>query len=68
MKLAGHVTRREGMRNANSCFVGKPEGKRPLEDLGVDEKIILEWVLGKQGGKVWARFIWLRIGTSGGLL
>jgi hypothetical protein len=24
-----------------------------LEDLGVDEKIILEWILGKYGGKVW---------------
>jgi hypothetical protein len=39
-----------------------------LEDLGVDGKIILEWILGNYGGKVWTRFIWLRIGTSGGLL
>jgi hypothetical protein len=31
----------------------KPEGKRPLKDLGIDGKIILEWVLGKQGGKDW---------------
>jgi hypothetical protein len=22
-------------------------------DVGVDEKIILEWILGKEGGKVW---------------
>jgi hypothetical protein len=28
-------------------LVGKPEGKRPLEHLGVDGKIILEQVLGK---------------------
>jgi hypothetical protein len=30
--------------------VGKPEGKRPRdhsEDLGVDRKIILEWILRK---------------------
>jgi hypothetical protein len=30
--------------------------------------IILEWILGKWGGKVLIGFIWLRIGTSGGLL
>jgi hypothetical protein len=35
-----------------------------LEDLGIDGKIILEWVLGIWGGKMWAGFIWLRIRTS----
>jgi hypothetical protein len=30
-------------------LVGKPEGKRSLEDLGVDGSIILEWILGKWG-------------------
>jgi len=39
-----------------------------LEDLGVDGRVILELVLGKQGGKVWGVFIWLRMGTSDGLL
>jgi hypothetical protein len=39
-----------------------------LENPGVDEKIILEWILGKYVGKVWTGCIWLRIGTSGGLL
>jgi hypothetical protein len=29
-----------------------------LEDLGVDGKIILEGILGKQGVKVWTGFIW----------
>jgi hypothetical protein len=36
-----------------------------LEDLGINRKIISEWILGKYGGKVWTGFIWLRIGTSG---
>jgi hypothetical protein len=27
------------------------------EDIGVDEKIILEWILGCMGGKVWTGFI-----------
>jgi hypothetical protein len=31
-------------------------------------RIMLEWILEKQGGKVWAGFIWLKIVTSGGLL
>jgi len=38
------------------------------QDLGVVARIILEWILGKQGGKVWTTFIYLRIGTNGGLL
>jgi hypothetical protein len=44
-------------------WLQKPEGKRPLGRLGIDGRI-LEWVLEKQGGKVWTGFIWLRIGTS----
>jgi hypothetical protein len=39
-----------------------------FEDVDVDGRIILEWILGKQGKKVWTGFIWLRIGTSGALL
>jgi hypothetical protein len=49
-------------------LVGKPEGKRPLEDLDVDGRIILEWISGKLCGKVWTGFIWLRMDTSGRLL
>jgi hypothetical protein len=36
------------------------------EDFGVDRRIILEWILGKQGGEVWTGCIKLRIYTSGG--
>jgi hypothetical protein len=50
------------MRNSYNIFVGKPEGD--LGDLGVDGKIILKLVLGKEGGRVWARCIWLGIGIS----
>jgi len=31
-------------------------------------KIILEWVLRKQGGKVWTEYIWFRKGTNGRML
>jgi hypothetical protein len=35
------------VRNAYKILVGKPEGKRPLEDLSVHGKIILEWISGR---------------------
>jgi hypothetical protein len=34
------------------------------EDLGVDGKIILAWILGKWSGKVWILCFRVRIGTS----
>jgi len=33
--------------------------------LGIDGRIILEWILGL---KMWTGFIWIRIGTIGRLL
>jgi hypothetical protein len=39
-----------------------------LEYVRVDGKIILKWILGEWGGKVWTGCIWLRIRTIGGLL
>jgi hypothetical protein len=51
------------MRNAYNILVGKHG-----EDLGVDGRMILEWTLGKYGGKVWTGCIWLRTGTSDGQL
>jgi hypothetical protein len=56
------------MRNTYNILAGKPEEKNYLDDLGVDGRIIREWILGKSRGRVWTGFIWLRIGTSGGLL
>jgi hypothetical protein len=43
-------------------------GTGDLEDIGVDGKIALEWILEKDCGRLWTGFIWLRIGTSDGLL
>jgi hypothetical protein len=34
-------------RNEHKILVGKPEGKRPLEDLGIDGRTILKYILGK---------------------
>jgi hypothetical protein len=43
------------------------KGRDHAQDLDVDEKT-LQWILGKQGEKVWTGFIWHRIRTSGILL
>jgi hypothetical protein len=37
---------------AHKSLVGKSERREHSEDLGVDGKI-LQWIFGKQGGKVW---------------
>jgi hypothetical protein len=34
------------MRNANKILVGKPEGKRLFGRIGVDGRIILQWIFG----------------------
>ena len=39
-----------------------------LEDVGIDRRIILEWILEKLVGMIWTGCIWLRRETSGRLL
>jgi hypothetical protein len=67
MRWAGNVARTGEKRNACRILVGKPEGKRPLgrprhRCVG-NIKMDLGW-----DGKLWIGLIWLKIGTSGGLL
>jgi hypothetical protein len=40
------------------------KGRDHLDDLGIDGSVILKLVLGKEGEKLWAGFIWVRIGTN----
>jgi hypothetical protein len=49
-------------------LVGKTEGKRHLEDLGVDVRIIWKRIFRKYDGESWTELMWIRIGTGGGLL
>jgi hypothetical protein len=49
-------------------FVGKPEGKSYLEDLGMDGRSIFKWICKEWDGEVWIRLVWLRMGTRGGLV
>jgi len=44
------------------------KGRDHSEDLDVDGRVILQWILQKYGGKLWTGFMWLKIKTSGGLL
>jgi hypothetical protein len=56
------------MKSAHKIFVRKPEGKRPHRRSRHRQEDNVGMVLGKEGGKVWIGFIWLRIRTSGRLL
>jgi hypothetical protein len=54
--------------NEYKILVGKPEGRDQSELLGVDGRIILIYILGKYGWRVWIGFIWLSLKTCGGIL
>jgi hypothetical protein len=45
MIWARHAARMEVKGNAYRILVGKPEGKRPLENQDVGQWIILRWIL-----------------------
>jgi hypothetical protein len=40
----------------------------PLEDLRMGGRLILKFVVKGKDGRKWTGFIWLKMGTSGGLL
>jgi hypothetical protein len=61
MRWAGHVAHIERDRK---CLKGTDFS----EDLDIDGRIILEWIIGKFGGKVWTGCIWLQTVTSTGFL
>jgi len=48
-----HVACMGEMRNVYAVLVGKPAGGDHLEDLCIDERIILKWILGSRVGRCW---------------
>jgi hypothetical protein len=68
VRWAGHIARTRETRNAYKVWSENLKGRDLSEELGVDGRIILEEILGKEGGKVWTGCIWLRIGINGELL
>ena len=54
-----HVARTVKRRGAYRVLVGRSEEKRPPENLGVDGRIILKWILKKyEGGMDWITVAW----------
>jgi len=66
--MAGACSTYGGRRLVYRVLVKKPEGKKPLEDPGVDGRIILRWIFRKWDVGAWTGSIWLRTGTGGGHL
>ena len=58
---------REG-RVVHRVLVGKPEGKRPLGNPGIDGRIILRLIFRKWEGVVGTGWSWLRTGRGDGHL
>jgi hypothetical protein len=52
MRLMRYVSLVGETRNEYKILVGKPVGRENSEDVGEDRNIILEWILGKQCGKL----------------
>jgi hypothetical protein len=68
MRWAGRVAHMGEWRKVYRVLVGKPKGKRPL---GRPRHIWEDGIrmdLREIGWGVWSGFVWLRIGTVGGLL
>jgi hypothetical protein len=63
MRWAGHVARMGEGRGAYRILVGRPEGRRPL---GRPRRRTEDNI--KMDLQKWDGLIWLRIGTTGGLL
>jgi hypothetical protein len=55
-------------RGVCGVSVGKPNERRPLEDLALDGRMILEWIVKKSSWMAWTVLIWLGIRESCGLL
>ena len=62
MRLVGHVAR-TGDRSAYRVLVGRTEGTKYLEDLGLDGSIILKCILNKWV-VAWSVLIWLSTETD----
>jgi hypothetical protein len=67
IRWAEHLAHAE-KRNPYRILEGKPIVKRPLEGHKHRWEDNIKMELGETGMMVWTEFIWLRVGTSGGIL
>ena len=68
MRWAGHVARLGEERWVYRVLEGKPGGRRPLGDLSVDGRVILERKSRRCDVCLWTGLGWPRIETGGGRL
>jgi hypothetical protein len=68
MRWVRYAARMEAIKMHTEFWSENLKGRDQSEDLDVDGRITLQWILGKMGGKLWTGYSWLRTGTSGGLL
>jgi hypothetical protein len=63
-----HSTHGNDEKRIQNFGLKTPSVKSKSKDLDVEVRIILQWILVKYGANLGTGFIWLRTGTSGGLL
>jgi hypothetical protein len=51
-------------RDHTKSLLENLKGRDHAEGISVDGKIILDWILGKQGGRVWTGYTWLGTGMN----
>jgi hypothetical protein len=70
MRWVGHVARTGERRKVYKVLVGKPKGRKHLEDRVVDGRMELGWILRRVAGVggMCSGFTWFRTGTGVGLL
>jgi hypothetical protein len=67
--MGGIYSMHGGLGGAYKDFVGKPEKRDHQGGVAIDRRIILKWILKEQDvRRIWTGFIWLRMGSSNGLL
>ena len=59
---------RTGKAEVHTGMVGETWGKEATLKTGIDGRIILKLISKKSVGRSWTGFMWLKIGTTGGLL
>jgi hypothetical protein len=66
IRWVGCVAHSGGKRGAQGFWWGDLSERDHLEELGVDVRMILKWIIRKWDGKAWTILIWLGIETGGG--
>jgi hypothetical protein len=67
MRWVGHVAR-VGRRNTPRVLTGNLKERHYLEDQAIEGRVVLNCILEKWDVRASTAFIWLWIGTNGGLL